>query len=75
MSKHTTTISYDDELKNRIIPHLSGTQSISQFFFSAAEEKVRRLETKDERARIELLKRDIRVLAPVIKEMKERGEL
>lgn len=75
MKDHTSSISYDEELKNRILPHLSGTQSISQFVFSATEEKVRRLETKDERARIELLRRDVKVLGPIIREMKRRGEL
>jgi len=65
----TTSFSIGPELKKRIEYLLSGTESISQFCYRAAEERVKRLEARDERARIQTLAKDKELLRETIQEM------
>lgn len=77
--KHTSSIAFDDNFKNRIKNQLIGTQSTSQFVFNATEEKLNRMETKDDKAREKTLQRDRKILKDavmeILREMRERGEL
>ncbi len=67
--KHTTSISFDDNFKNRMKNQLIGTQSISQFVFNATDEKLNRMETKDNKAREKTLQRDREILKSAVLEM------
>ena len=67
--KHTTSISFDDNFKNRIKNQLVGTQSTSQFVFNATDEKLNRMETKDNKAREKTLQRDREILKSAVLEM------
>ncbi len=67
--KHTTSISFDDNFKNRIKNQLVGTQSTSQFVFNATDEKLNRMETKDNKAREKTLIRDREILKSAVLEM------
>lgn len=67
--KHTTSITFDDNFKNRIKNQLVGTQSTSQFVFNATDEKLNRMETKDNKAREKTLQRDREILKSAVKEM------
>ena len=67
--KHTTSITFDDNFKNRIKNQLVGTQSTSQFVFNATDEKLNRMETKDNKAREKTLQRDREILKSAVLEM------
>ena len=64
---------------DRIDNLLSGTESRSQFCYKAMEERVKRLEARNERARIQMAAKDQSILVPIVKEiislMKKGGEL
>jgi hypothetical protein len=66
-----TSFTFSDELKARIEPLLVANESISQFAHRATEEKVNRMEARDERARKALMARDKKVLKPIFKELME----
>ncbi len=69
MKNHTTSISIDDNFKKRVKDQLVGTQSISQFVFSATDEKLNRMESKDNKAREKTLMRDREILKDAVREM------
>ena len=75
----STSLNIIQEWKDRIENLLSGTESISQFCYKAMEERVKRLEARNERARIQMASKDQSILTPIIKEiikeMKGKGEL
>ena len=79
MKNHTSSIAFDDNFHKRIKDQLIGTQSISQFIFNATDEKLNRMETKDNKAREKTLMRDREILKDAIREMylelKEEGVL
>lgn len=70
-----TTIRLDDGLKARIVDQLVGSESVSQFARRAVEEKLARLEARDERARLQVLARDKAALAPVLQALIDSGEI
>lgn len=61
--------SYDQELKDRILAVKSQKEHISQFAYNAVVEKVNRMEKRDERSRVELMKRDVNALTPIVREI------
>ena len=64
----------ESELEERIKILLSGTESISQFIYKATEEKVKRMEARNERARLQILQKDKEALKPIIESiLSERG--
>ena len=65
---HTSFKIADDWLK-RIENLTSGTETVSLFCYKAMEEKVKRLETRDERARLQIAAKDRAVLTPIVKEI------
>lgn len=65
----TTSFTFTEQLKSRIEPLLVGNETISQFSHKAVEEKVNRMEKRDERSRVELMKRDVNALRPVVMEI------
>ena len=69
MNKHTSSIAFDDNFHKRIKDQLIGTQSISQFVFNATDEKLNRMETKDNKAREKTLMRDREILKDAVKEI------
>ena len=72
----TTSFSIDDDLQKRIENLCSGTESVSQFCYKATEERVKRLEARDERARIQLALKNEEMIAPIIeKVLKKMGIL
>jgi hypothetical protein len=66
MAQRSTSFKIPDDWMKRTENLLSGTETISQFCRKAFEEKVRRMESRDERARKETLKRDIEALRPAV---------
>jgi hypothetical protein len=61
-----TSFEIPKELHNRVKPLLSGTQTVSQFARSAFEEKINRLEKRDEQARKKLFERDVELIKPIV---------
>ena len=70
-----TSVEIKEELENRIKNLLSGTETISQFCFKGAEERVKRMEARSERARIQMMEKDKALLRPLIQEMIDNNEL
>ncbi len=64
-----TSVEIKEELENKIKNLLSGTETISQFCFKAAEERVKRMEARSERARLQLFDKDVVLLNPVVTEI------
>ena len=69
MNKHSSSISFDDDFKKRIKNQLIGTETVSQFVFSATDQKLNRLESKDNKAREKTLMRDREILKEAIREI------
>ncbi len=67
-----TRFQIDDDTLNRIENLLSGTETVSQFAAKATEQRVNRLEARDERARIQLHKKDISIFLPIVEECLKR---
>ncbi len=67
-----TSISLEDEMVEKIENYLSGTKSISRFVYEATEEKIKRMEVRDKSARLQLHKKDVELLEPVITEILKR---
>jgi hypothetical protein len=61
-----TSFGFDDEFKRRVQNQLTGTETISQFCYRAAEEKLNRLETKDKAARERIYRKDVELFTPLI---------
>ena len=62
----------EDEMAEKIEGFLTGTKSISRFVYEAAEEKIKRMEVRDKNARLQLHKKDVELLEPVITEILKR---
>lgn len=61
-------------LKDRIQNLLTGKESVNQFCYKAVEERVNRLEARNDRARLQAIARDKKLLEPLLDEMlRERG--
>ncbi len=72
----SSSISIDEELEGRIKDLLVGTESTSQFLFRAVVEKVTRMESRDMRAKKQLLSKRVIEMTPVIREvLKDLGVL
>ncbi len=63
--KHTS-FQLDDELHGRIEKLLIGTATISQFAYNATLEKVNRMEVRDKQTRLDLHKKDVVMLEPIM---------
>jgi hypothetical protein len=61
-----TSFQVSEELERRVKPLLNGTQTISQFAFAAFEEKINRMEKRDEQARRKVFMRDVEILRPIV---------
>ena len=59
-------IQLDKDFQKRIENLLIGTQSISQFVYYATLEKVNRMEVRDKQTRLDLHKKDVTMLEPII---------
>lgn len=66
-----TSFSFDDDLKTRIESLLVGTESISQFAYSAVIEKCNRMEKRNDDARKAVYKRDVELFKPIIRDIIE----
>lgn len=77
MVKHATSFSFTDETKTRIETYLVGSETISQFAHKATVEKLNRMETRDDRARKILYRRDKDLLRGIVKDIleEERNEI
>lgn len=64
-----TSFQVPEELEKRVKPLLNGTQTISQFAFAAFEEKINRMEKRDEQARRKVFMRDVEILRPIVQEI------
>ena len=67
-----TSFPIDDNMLNRIDNLLTGTQTVSRFAAIATEEKVKRMEARNERARLQLYEKDIDALTPIVAEILKR---
>ncbi len=65
----STSFSFSQDEKRQITDLLVGSETISQFAYRATIEKVTRMNVRDERSRLNLMKRDKEALAPVVGEM------
>ncbi len=70
-----TSVEIKEKLENRIKNLLSGTETISQFCFKGTEERVKRMEARSERARLQMMEKDKALLRPLIQEMFDNNEL
>ena len=70
-----TNVKIEEELENKIKNLLSGTETISQFCFKGTEERVKRMEARSERARLQMMEKDKALLRPIIQEMIDNNEL
>jgi sarcosine oxidase gamma subunit len=69
MQEIRTSFSMSAEMKADIEALLSGPETISQFAFKATEEKIKRMQQRDARARQQSLMRDVEALRPVVEEI------
>ncbi len=67
-----TTIPINEDTEKRIERLLTGTQTISRFVATATEEKVKRMEARNERARLQLYEKDVETLTPIVSEILKR---
>ena len=70
----STSFTFTEAEKLKIKALLVGSQTISQFAHSATVEKVNRMETRDERSRLNLMMRDKDALRPVFGELMKEIE-
>ena len=68
MSRHTK-ITIDDDLAERIENLLTGNKTVAKFCLEATEEKVKRMEARDVRARVQLAAKDRELLRPLVQEI------
>ena len=64
-----TSVEIKEKLENRIKNLLSGTETINQFCFKGTEERVKRMEARSERARLQQFDKDIVLLNPLVTEI------
>jgi len=70
-----TSFKINDDWLIRIKNLITGTETVSLFCYHAMEEKVKRMESRNERARMQLAVKDKNILKPIIEEiLQERGE-
>ena len=72
-NKHTSFGMTSKEF-DKIGSFLSGTQTVSQFCYSAMQEKIKRVEVRDKTARKQLHEKDVKLFEAVIVDvMKQYG--
>jgi len=64
-----TSFKITEDMQKRIENLLTGSKTISQFAYEATEEKVKRMEARDERARIQLAAKDKAILEPIMQDI------
>ena len=69
MGDRSTSFRIDEMLEKRISPLLIGSETISQFARRAVEEKIKRMEARDDAARVQLYQRDMAILEPMVREI------
>lgn len=67
-----TTIPLDDSMVKKIETLLTGTQTISRFVATATEEKVKRMEARNERARLQVYEKDVKLFMPLVEDILKR---
>ena len=67
-----TSFRINAEWEKRIENLISGTETISQFAYKAMEERVKRLEARNERSRSQIYEKDIKILTPIIEDILRR---
>lgn len=73
MAQHETRFSYDDSTRKRIEATLVGTERISHFVQRAVEERLTRLEARDERSRRAERMKDREYVLWLLREIKGEG--
>lgn len=73
--EHIARVKYDEELKERIEKQLLKPESMALFFYRAGIEKLNRMEVRNEQERRNQFQKDYEALKPIVKAMKDRGEL
>ena len=61
-----TTLHIDKDLETSIQNLLSGTETISQFCYKSTVSQVKRLEARNERARLQMMEKDRFIIEPII---------
>lgn len=69
--KHTSFTMKDTEF-DKITSFLSGTQTVSQFCYSAMQEKIKRMEVRDKQGRKQLYEKDVNMFEAVIVDVMKR---
>lgn len=67
-----TSFQIHDDWLLRINDLLTGTETVSQFCYGAMEEKVKRLESRSERARQQMYEKDIETFTPIVEAILKR---
>ena len=69
-----TSFRINDNWLDRIKNLITGTETISLFCYKAMEEKVKRMEARNDRARLQLAIKDKIILSPIVEDiLKEHG--
>lgn len=64
-----TTLHIDKDLENSIRNLLSGTETVSQFCYKSTVSQVKRLEARNERARLQMMEKDKSIIEPIFREL------
>ena len=73
MARHEARYVYDDSVKRRIEALLIGSERVSNFVQRAVEERLTRLEARDERRRREDRMKDIEYVRGLVAEIINEG--
>lgn len=66
-----TSFTFSNELRTRLDGIIEEKETYSQFAYKAFVERINRMEKRDERSRIELMKRDKNAIRSVVMEIVE----
>jgi len=64
-----TTIEIKDDMEERVKNLLSGNESVNVFCYKAIEERVKRMEARSERARLQQATKDKAMMEPIFREL------
>lgn len=70
-----TSFEIKKTMENRIRNLLSGTETVSLFCYKAMESQVKRLESRNDRARLQMIAKDEEMLLPIIQSLIKSNKL
>jgi hypothetical protein len=70
-----TSFEIKEEMEKRIRNLLSGTETVSLFCYKATESQIKRLEARNERARLQMIAKDEEMLLPILQSLINSNKL